>query len=64
MAECLYCRHDNPGGEENCAHCRMPLPINDDAARKTKRQKNFIVFCLFLTVFCLFMMFWLPRSLF
>lgn len=61
MAHCLYCQQDNPVDEGNCQHCGMPLPRQQEhnAARRLQRFKWFVIA---LSLFCLFMIFWLPRS--
>ncbi|AEB56180.1 DnrP protein [Ectopseudomonas mendocina NK-01] len=37
----------------------MPLPANQPQLR---RQRRFLWFCIGLTLFCVVMMLWLPRS--
>jgi hypothetical protein len=37
----------------------MPLPTNQPQLR---RQRRFLWFCIGLTLFCVVMMLWLPRS--
>ncbi len=61
MAQCLYCQQDNPPQEQNCQRCGMALPRQQEqkAAQKLQRFKWFV---LLLTIFCLVMIFWLPRT--
>jgi len=62
MPECLYCQRSMPSGAPECQHCGMPLPVAAERARK-RRLRRFQWFCAGLTVFCVAMMYWLPRSL-
>lgn len=62
MAQCLYCQQENPSELESCQHCGMALPRQQEqrAAQKLVRFKWFVIA---LSIFCLFMIFWLPRTL-
>lgn len=59
---CLYCQQDNPVQEVDCSGCGMPLPASQ-AQTGARRQRNFLWFCIGLTLFCAVMIVWLPRSL-
>ncbi|UVM41034.1 protein DnrP [Pseudomonas sp. B21-017] len=61
MPVCLYCQHANPSQETECHQCGMPLPALAEHAGE-RRQRQFMWFCVGLTVFCVVMFFWLPRS--
>ncbi|WP_448145030.1 protein DnrP [Pseudomonas silesiensis] len=58
---CLYCQHASPSGEAECRQCGMPLPAMAGHAAE-RRQRRFMWFCVGLTIFCVIMFFWLPRS--
>lgn len=62
MPRCLYCQHDNPSQTSDCSGCGMPLPVDTEAAA-ARRQRRFLWFCIGLTLFCILMMLWLPRSM-
>lgn len=58
---CLYCQHANPPTQPACERCAMPLPAST-ASLEARRLRRFQWFCLGLTVFCITMFFWLPRT--
>lgn len=60
MSTCLYCQRPQPDEATTCTHCGMPLPGSQPQRR---RERRFLWFCVGLTLFCLLMMWWLPRSL-
>lgn len=62
MPTCLYCQHTNPSQEPECLQCGMPLPALAEHAGE-RRQRRFMWFCIGLTIFCVIMFFWLPRSI-
>lgn len=62
MPKCLYCQRDSPAPCKDCQHCGMPLPTDTDS-RHTRSQQRFTWFCIGLSLFCVVMFFWLPRSL-
>lgn len=62
MSNCLYCQQHNPAGASECRHCGMLLPVHADTAG-ARRQRRFLWFCIGLTLFCVAMFFWLPRSI-
>ena len=62
MSNCLYCQCENPDNVDDCHNCGMLLPARAQFAAE-RRERHFIWFCGALTVFCLVMVFWLPRSL-
>lgn len=57
---CLYCQRSQPAQAVACDGCGMPLPTDRPQQR---RQRRFLWFCVALSVFCLAMIVWLPRSL-
>ncbi|MCG6575702.1 protein DnrP [Pseudomonas sp. AF32] len=59
---CLYCQQTNPVSETQCRQCGMPLPT-EAAQAQERRLRRFTWFCVGLTVFCVVMFFWLPRSI-
>jgi hypothetical protein len=61
MPVCLYCQHANPLEASECRQCGMPLPALAGLAGH-RRQRRFMWFCIALTIFCVNMFFWLPRS--
>lgn len=63
MRRCLYCQHTNPAAASDCNECGMPLPARAEQASED-RQRRFMWFCLGLTLFCVSMFFWLPRSIY
>ena len=62
MPVCLYCQHTNPAQETECRQCGMPLPALAAQAGE-RRLRRFTWFCIGLTIFCVVMFFWLPRSI-
>ncbi|AUG41575.1 protein DnrP [Pseudomonas chlororaphis] len=58
---CLYCQQSNPPRQSACRHCGMPLPATAAHAEQ-RRLRRFTGFCIGLTIFCVAMFFWLPRS--
>ncbi|VEE13591.1 hypothetical protein [Ectopseudomonas mendocina] len=56
---CLYCQRPQSASAQECGNCGMPLPTNQPQLR---RQRRFLWFCIGLTLFCVAMMLWLPRS--
>jgi hypothetical protein len=66
MAEsvhCLYCDSLQPGGIENCRQCGMPLPTKSPKSRQPL-IRLFQRFFWLIVIFCLIMMFYLPRHFF
>ncbi|MEO8640027.1 protein DnrP [Pseudomonas sp.] len=62
MPVCLYCQRANPPQETECRQCGMPLPVLAAHAAQ-RRLRRFKWFCIGLTIFCVAMFFWLPRSI-
>ncbi|MGW8466821.1 protein DnrP [Pseudomonas sp. CLCA07] len=62
MPVCLYCQLANPAQETECRQCGMPLPAFAAQAGE-RRLRQFMWFCIGLTIFCVTMFFWLPRSI-
>ena len=61
MPICLYCQHANAPQETECRQCGMLLPALAEHAEE-RRLRRFTWFCIGLTIFCVAMFFWLPRS--
>ncbi|CRM49701.1 MULTISPECIES: hypothetical protein [Pseudomonas] len=61
MKKCLYCQQRNAEQRDTCERCAMPLPASE-AVTQARRLSRFQWFCLGLTLFCIAMFFWLPRS--
>lgn len=59
---CLYCQHANPAHQAECRGCGMPLPALAAGAGE-RRQRRFMWFCVGISLFCVAMFFWLPRSM-
>lgn len=57
---CLYCQRPQTEQAVACGDCGMPLPTDKPQQR---RQRRFLWFCIGLSVFCVAMMLWLPRSI-
>ena len=58
--KCLFCEVENDMNNDNCSHCGMALPTKHPQDKKTKI--NFFVKAFWGTViFCIFMVFFLPR---
>lgn len=60
MRQCLYCQQHSTEEHADCPQCGMPLPVSQEQA-KQQRLRRFAWFCALLTLFCVSMMFWLPR---
>ncbi|MCZ4323158.1 hypothetical protein SAMN05216370_3113 [Pseudomonas peli] len=63
MPNCLYCQRENPEKATDCQKCGMLLPAHNQRD-KQQRERRFVWFCAALTIFCLTMAVWLPRTLF
>jgi len=58
--KCLFCEVENDINNENCNHCGMALPTKHPHDKKTKI--TFFVKAFWgIVLFCIFMMFFLPR---
>jgi len=55
---CKHCGNKLVAEDETCTGCGIPLPPNHGKAT----QKRFIVFFIAVSVFCIFMMIWLPPN--
>ena len=62
MPVCLYCQHAYAPQQTECRQCGMPLPALAEHAEE-RRLRRFTWFCIGLTIFCVAMFFWLPRSI-
>ncbi len=58
--KCLYCEVENDSSNENCSHCGMALPTKHPKDKQTK-IKFFVKAFWGITLFCIFMIFFLPR---
>jgi len=58
--KCLYCQTDNEATNKNCSHCGMELP-NKHPQDKQKKLSLFIKAFWGITIFCVVMMYYLPR---
>lgn len=58
--KCLYCQGENEATNEICQHCGMDLP---DKHPHDKRSKiSFFIKAFWaIVIFCVFMIFYLPR---
>ncbi|MEY8214464.1 MAG: DnrP protein [Colwellia sp.] len=58
--KCLYCQQENAGDAENCSHCGMALPLKHPQDKQTKI--SFFVKAFWgIVIFCVVMMYYLPR---
>ncbi|AUZ85820.1 hypothetical protein CDW43_15155 [Methylophaga nitratireducenticrescens] len=55
---CYHCNGPVETKDVKCPNCGIPLPPN----LEKKRQHNFILWFVFLVIFCFFMMIWLPPN--
>ncbi len=56
---CLFCQTKNDASLENCSHCGMALAKNHPEG---KARRSFFVKAFWgIVIFCLVMMFYLPR---
>lgn len=60
MKTCLYCQTENEAGSTCCTHCGMTLP-NKNPKDKQKKIKFFIKAFWAIVIFCLVMIYYLPR---
>lgn len=58
--KCLYCHGDNDESDSNCQHCGMALPQKHPQDKRNKIS-FFIKAFWAIVVFCVVMMFYLPR---
>ncbi|GLX76934.1 hypothetical protein tinsulaeT_02740 [Thalassotalea insulae] len=58
---CLYCQTPNDSQNTHCQNCGMAMPKKHPESAKVK-QKLFKYFFWAIALFCLIMMFYLPRS--
>jgi len=59
---CHHCGYDFDDALPKCPNCETPAPQYNDP-ESAARQKKFIAFFVFLVVFCLLMVFVLPRDI-
>jgi hypothetical protein len=58
--KCLYCEVENDINNENCSHCGMALPMKHPHDKKSKIS-FFIKAFWGIVLFCIIMVFYLPR---
>ena len=58
--QCLYCRSTTRHSATSCSQCGMPLPDSLNTGQ-TRRQQHFWLSFTAISLFCLIMVFWLPR---
>jgi len=58
--KCLFCQTDNDNNDVHCSHCGMALPKKHP---QDKRKKiNFFIKAFWaIVLFCVIMMYYLPR---
>ena len=59
---CRHCGYDFDDALPRCPYCDTPAPQHTDPDTEG-RQKKFIAFFVVLVVFCLLMVFLLPRDI-
>ena len=60
LIPCLYCQTNNETDQVSCTHCGMPLAKKHPENKKDKRS-CFIKAFILIALFCLVMVFYLPR---
>jgi uncharacterized paraquat-inducible protein A len=60
LKKCLYCQTENDAENSRCSHCGMTLP-NKHPQDKQKKIKFFIKAFWAIVIFCLVMIYYLPR---
>lgn len=58
--KCLFCQGENDSNSTNCKHCGMALPKKHPQDKRSKIS-FFIKMFWAIVLFCVFMMFYLPR---
>ena len=58
--KCLYCQSNNKKKDLQCQNCGMPLATKHPESASTK-QKAFKPVFIGIVIFCVIMMFYLPR---
>jgi len=58
--KCLFCQQENTADTENCSHCGMALP-NKHPQDKQKKLSFFVKAFWGIVIFCVVMMYYLPR---
>lgn len=56
---CLFCQTDNEQGNKECSHCGMALAKNHPQGKI--RQIFFLKAFVIIVIFCVVMMYYLPR---
>ncbi len=57
---CLYCQTSNDAAQQNCSNCGMPLAKSHPQDRN-RGLRFFKKAFWFIVIFCVLMMFYLPR---
>ncbi len=60
MIPCLYCQTKNEKQQQNCCHCGMPL-AKKHPENKKRRLASFSKVFWFIALFCMVMVWYLPR---
>ncbi len=60
LKKCLYCQTENDVTRDSCSHCGMALP-NKHPQDKQKKLNFFIKAFWAIVLFCVVMMYYLPR---
>lgn len=60
QVKCLYCGADIAPDAEACTACGAPSHYQKKGGNRA-RQRRFTIYVILLTLFCLFMILYLPR---
>lgn len=60
LIPCLYCQTKNEKTKETCSNCGMPLASNHPESEKS-RLSFFVKAFWLIAIFCVIMMYYLPR---
>lgn len=58
--KCLYCQGNNKASDTHCQHCGMALPDKHPHSKDSK-IKFFVKVFWVIVIFCVVMIFYLPR---
>ena len=58
--KCLFCQGENEANNDTCQHCGMALPTKHPQDKKTKIS-FFVKAFWAIVIFCVIMIFYLPR---
>lgn len=62
QSTCHHCGYDFDDALTKCPNCETPAPHHDDTDTAA-RSKRFVAFFVVLVIFCLLMVFMLPRDI-